>query len=249
MKKIISLFLSAIIIVSIAAVSVGSVSAKSKKFYANKKSVTVTSGKQKTVKITSQKGKKLTYKVSNSSICTAKFGKWKGKKITLKIIGLIAGKTKIKVTNKKTKKKITISVTVKGVSRNSPSSKTNPQKPKVNISLPKTPFDIYNYGFDDKLEDKVTITDVWTNIEYSYSGDDAFVKLYVRGTKILSDEPNTSSSCYVSWKAYDSNNIVVDSGNIITSDIKVGESFESWTYVSDLYPGKSYTIKFLDHGY
>jgi hypothetical protein len=243
MKKIISLLLSVAVIASVAVSSVGNASAKSKKFYANKKSVTVTSGKKTTVKITSKKGKKLTFTIANGSICTAKFGKWNGKKITLKITGLMNGKTKITVKNKKTKKKIKISVTVKGGQTKSTSS----AKPKVNLVFPSTPFTIRNYGYRDELKDTVVISDVWTEITYYSYNEEASVKLWVRGTKTFSSESsNTSSSVWIPWKAYNSNNIVVDSDEILSTDIAVGESFESYDYVDHLYPGKTYTIKFLD---
>lgn len=100
------------IVFSFIVVSDYSVSAKSKKFSVNKKKVSMKVGKSKTVKITSKKGKKLTCYISNSKVCSVKFGKWKGKKITLKITGRNAGKAKLTIKNKKTKKKLKVKVTV-----------------------------------------------------------------------------------------------------------------------------------------
>lgn len=112
MKRFFSILLTISIVFSFIVVSDYSVSAKSKKFSVNKKKVSIKAGKSKTVKITSKKGKKLTCYISNSKVCSVKFGKWKGKKITLKITGRNAGKAKLTIKNKKTKKKLKVKVTV-----------------------------------------------------------------------------------------------------------------------------------------
>ncbi len=225
-KRVISLLIILAILMSIFVQSVGTVDAKSKTFYANKNKITIQ--KSGSVTITSKLGGALTCKVAKSSICTAKWGKWKGNKIKLKLKGKSYGKTTVTIKNKKTKQTIKIKVNVK----------------IVQISLPKTPFTIKNYDWDGYLKEEVKVTKVWTKITY-YSSS-VSVKLYARGSKTYSSSSyNTSTSAWLPWKIYSSGNIVKDSDEILTTDIEVGESFESYDYI-DLSPGK-YTLKFLNY--
>lgn len=246
MKKIISLLLSVAVIASVAVSSVGNASAKSKKFYANKKSVTVSSGKKTTVKITSKKGKKLTFTIANGSICTAKFGKWKGKKITLKITGKKAGKTNITIKNKKTKKKIKIKVAVK--------EKKSAAKPVFKIKLMSAPFTIsnttqnyYRPADPPTVDEKVNITKVWTVTEDLYGSPSAV--LYIKGNKTYSSSPEKATTVAIPYKIYNNTlgGMEVESSTIYTDDIKVGESFQCSERLFDLDTSYSYTIKFFDY--
>lgn len=229
-KKSVSVILLITLIFSLLTGTFSSVNAKSKTLYANKTKITIQN--KGSVTITSKKSGSLLFTVANSKICSAKWGKWSGNKIKLYLTGKSYGKTTVTVKNKKTKKSIKITVNVR----------------TVDIKLPKTPFYIRNYDYKGYLTDTVKITKVWTKIEYRNYTLEPSVQIYVRGIKTFSNQSsNVSERVWIPWKIY-RGNIVVDSGDVLTSAIAVGEGFMDYDYLFDLKPGK-YNIKFLNHSY
>ena len=62
------------------------------------------------------------------------------------------------------------------------------------------------------------------------------------------DGKNNSDSCIFSWKLYDSDNYVIDSGNVFTSNLVVGEKFkDEKEYIYNIKAGEKYRLQISDY--
>lgn len=199
MKRITSLVLSVSLLITMAFGLSFKAGATKKVFKASQKKVTVAKSKKKTITITNTIGTKISCKVSNKKICTVKLGKWKGSKIRLTIKGKKKGKTKITIKSNKTKKKIKILVKVK---------LTQPD-----LSLPKLPKTIKNYGENGEVAQKIKINKVSTF--YDIGG--TYFQVMGRAEYIADPEPyyNTYGGFtdpLIGYKIKNKKNKVVSSG-------------------------------------
>ena len=113
--------------------------------------------------------------------------------------------------------------------------------PKVNITLPSCPTIIHEYSFDGEIEATIEITDIRCESSAGY----AYTTIYFTGEKtydINGDDYNRYSS--FSWKLYDSENYVVDSGSYSTAYISVGDKFkdEAIDVWATLDPDQTYNL-------
>ena len=113
--------------------------------------------------------------------------------------------------------------------------------PEINITLPECPTTVHEYSEDGEIEATIEITDIRCEISSGY----VYTMIYFSGEKtydINGDDYNRYSS--FSWKLYDSEGYVVDSGVYSTSYISVGDKFkdESLDVWAELSPDKTYKL-------
>ena len=99
------------------------------------------------------------------------------------------------------------------------------------------PVDVNVIDFDGSVASEFRINDVsYTNDETNTSMD-----ITVSGTKLSG---SSSLSDVITYKIYDSQGYVVDSGTLFVDSVSAGESFRSDIYFYNANPGESYTIGF-----
>lgn len=108
------------------------------------------------------------------------------------------------------------------------------------------PVQIDEYNYNDSLKSTCTVTAFEYEEAYWQDGK-ATLSMYIDGTKTYdSEDDNTSRSISISWKLYDEDGTVVDSGSFRTDSLATGESFvDTHSYASDLKPG-NYRLEFLN---
>lgn len=114
----------------------------------------------------------------------------------------------------------------------------------VSIVVEELPIEISVKGYDGKVESKIKIEEV------SYSFDKSLMtqlKITIMGTKTFG---TNSSYDIISYKLYDSNGYVADTGNIYLSSLSNGDKFknEAITYY-DAVPGETYTLRFFEYSW
>lgn len=99
-------------------------------------------------------------------------------------------------------------------------------------------------GFDGSVESKIKIT----KVNYTFEGGslDMTLNIEVIGEKTY--ESSSGSLDEISYKLYDSNEYLIDSGDILfDSDICVGDKFkDDSTEIYDVKPGEKYTLVFME---
>ena len=114
----------------------------------------------------------------------------------------------------------------------------------VSVVVEELPIEISVKGYDGKVESKIKIEEV------SYSFDKSLMtqlKITIMGTKTFG---TNSSYDIISYKLYDSNGYVADTGNIYLSSLSNGDKFknEAITYY-DAVPGETYTLRFIEYSW
>lgn len=108
------------------------------------------------------------------------------------------------------------------------------------------PVSVSDYNYSGSLKNTCTIT-AFSYEEAYWSDGKATMSMYIDGTKTRDgDDDNTSRSCSISWKLYDEDGTVVDSGSFTSNSVATGESFVgAQSYASDLKPG-NYRLELLN---
>ena len=96
----------------------------------------------------------------------------------------------------------------------------------INITLPSFPLMLDEYSTDGEIESSIKIT----NIIYEGTSSSIYTTIYFSGEKTYDiDGDNYNRYSYFSWKLYDSEGYVVDSGLVSTPYISVGDKFKDET--------------------
>lgn len=107
------------------------------------------------------------------------------------------------------------------------------------------PQEINVKGYDGKVESKIKIEEV----QYTYDKEfTSQLKITVTGIKTY----GSANFAYdmVSYKIYDSNNYMIDSGNLYLSFLSQNDKFKDDSIVVyDVVPGETYTIKFSEYSW
>lgn len=107
------------------------------------------------------------------------------------------------------------------------------------------PVEINVKGYNGKVESKIQVE----NVTYLYDKDyTSILKIAFTGAKTF----GVAGSLYdiISYKIYDSQGYVVDSGNVYLSNLVEGDKFKDDTIVVyDVTPGETYTIKFFEYSW
>lgn len=126
-----------------------------------------------------------------------------------------------------------------------PAEYTNDMEVVIELGC-ELPVQIDEYSYNGSLENTCTVTAFEYEEAYWQDGK-ATLSMYVNGTKTYDGEDdNTSRSISISWKLYDADGTVVDSGTFISDKLATGESFiNCQSYAGDLVPG-NYRLEFLN---
>ncbi len=115
----------------------------------------------------------------------------------------------------------------------------------VQLTTEGLPKEINVKGYDGKVESTIRIEEV----QYTYEKDfTSQLKITVLGIKTYGS--TNSSYDMVSYKIYDSNNYMVDSGNLYLNSLSQNDKFKDDSIVVyDVVPGETYTIKFSEYSW
>ena len=113
----------------------------------------------------------------------------------------------------------------------------------VTVELPALPLSVNEKSYDGSVRSTCAIN----NITYEIDGSEMIIKF--EGVKTADvDGNNNSDSCIFSWKLYDSDNYVIDSGNVFTSNLVVGEKFkDEKEYIYNIKAGEKYRLQISDY--
>ena len=115
---------------------------------------------------------------------------------------------------------------------------------QMNIGVPQLPATFQDNAYS--FTNTVTITQLTYAVKNGYDGTasvefDVILKLDAKTKKI-----EESDYIHVGYKLYDSEGVVVGSGQIFAGPVGVGESIKDSFTIWDLDPRETYTLKFLD---
>ena len=121
--------------------------------------------------------------------------------------------------------------------------------PIKDIQLESGPFpiELNVKGFDGSITSKLQIDDVTYECETGYTPT---LTVTISGTKTYSNNNSIFSSGYdvISYKLYDSENYMVDSGSVYLNSLNQGDKFKDESIIIyDLIPGEIYTLKFAEY--
>ena len=107
------------------------------------------------------------------------------------------------------------------------------------------PQEIKVRAYDGKVESKIKIEEV----QYTYDKDFASqLRITVTGIKTYGSANSTYDM--ISYKIYDSDNFMVDSGHLYLSSLSLNDKFmDDSIVVYDVVPGETYTIKFSEYSW
>lgn len=115
----------------------------------------------------------------------------------------------------------------------------------VNLVAKDLPVEIAIKGYDGKVESKIKIDDVSFIYDKEFTST---LKITVAGTKTYGG--SNSSYDMVSYKLYDSQNYVVESGHLYIKSISAGDRFKDDSIsIYDITPGETYTIVFSEYSW
>lgn len=117
----------------------------------------------------------------------------------------------------------------------------------INIEL-KTELPVeLSYGFSGRIYTKCRV-DTFDYYESAWYNGVASVDFVFSGEKTYDRSgENNNDNCQFSWKLYDAEGFVIDSGTVYTNEITVGQTFKDVkSYVYDIKPG-NYTIELIDY--
>lgn len=117
----------------------------------------------------------------------------------------------------------------------------------VNLISDTFPFSIDVKGYDGSIQSTIQIDDISYTFEKDYVPK---IKVTVFGTKTYGKQNLMSGYDIISYKLYDSEEYMVDSGNIYLDSLGEGDKFKNDSIVIyDIIPGESYKLIFSNIGY
>ena len=121
--------------------------------------------------------------------------------------------------------------------------------PIKDIQLESGPFpiELNVKGFDGSITSKIQIDDVTYECETDYTPT---LTVTISGTKTYSNNNSIFSSGYdvISYKLYDSENYMVDSGSVYLNSLNQGDKFKDESIIIyDLIPGETYTLELAEY--
>lgn len=114
----------------------------------------------------------------------------------------------------------------------------------VQLSAGRLPVEIKVEGYDGNTESILEITDVSYVYEKEYT---PLLKITFSGQKTYGD---SLSYDIISWKLYDSNEYLIDSGDVYLKLLDSGDKFKDDSImVYDVTPGENYTLQFTEYSW
>ena len=115
---------------------------------------------------------------------------------------------------------------------------------QLTINLPDLPGLYTDKNFS--TTNTISVTKLEYTTSSSYDGTASVDFDVVLKLEAKSKDQNKSEYIHVGYKLYDSEGIVVDSGEILAGPIAVGEATKDSFWISDLDPREEYTLKLMD---
>lgn len=114
----------------------------------------------------------------------------------------------------------------------------------VKISLPNMPYTVNSYGYNNEIQKSVNIIDAYYSGEV-FKESNYRIRLCLSGTVLYNSSYSPFDTYKVSWRLYDGNNNVVESGETWALSYAVGETFwDKENMIFNMKPGK-YTLKIV----
>lgn len=112
----------------------------------------------------------------------------------------------------------------------------------VQLKAKELPVELKVKGYDGSTESVIKILDVSYDYEKEYTSR---LKITFSGQKTYG---NSSSYDIISYKLYDSNGYLIDSGNVYLKSLNEGDKFkDNSIIVYDVTPGENYTLQFVEY--
>lgn len=114
----------------------------------------------------------------------------------------------------------------------------------VQLTAKELPVEIKVKGYDENTESVLKITDVSYVYEKEYTSQ---LKITFSGQKTYGKNSNYD---IISYKLYDSNGYLIDSGNVYLKSLNAGDKFkDSSIVVYDIIPGENYILQFTEYSW
>ncbi len=120
-------------------------------------------------------------------------------------------------------------------------------QPSVTIQLPATPVELSYYGYGNKKYTSSKVVSITTSLDYVWYDGTVDYNIVFTGESTYNYEgAGQSSAMKISYKLYDSEDIVVSSGTAYTESVKIGEKYREEICITHLTPGETYKLVVLD---
>ena len=114
----------------------------------------------------------------------------------------------------------------------------------VELDAKDLPIELEVKGYDGNVESIIRITDVTYVYEKDFTPQ---LQITFSGQKTVGD---TSGYDIISYKLYDSNGYLTDSGSVYLSNLSAGDKFkDNSIIVYDITPGEKYTLQFSEYSW
>lgn len=114
----------------------------------------------------------------------------------------------------------------------------------IQVTAEGLPVELNVKGYNGSTESILKITDISYTHEKEYTSQ---LKITFFGQKTYG---HSSSYDIISYKLYDSNGYLIDSGNVYLRSLNAGDKFKDDSIVVyDITPGESYTLQFTEYGW
>ena len=115
----------------------------------------------------------------------------------------------------------------------------------LQLNMSNLPVEIKVKGYDGSTEAKIKITAVDYEFEKEFSPQ---LKIIIMGEKTFGKK--NASYDVISYKLYDSNRYLIDSGNVYLSSLSAGDKFKDDSIVVyDIVPGETYSLQFSEYSW
>ncbi len=112
----------------------------------------------------------------------------------------------------------------------------------IQVTAKELPVELNVKSFDGSIESTLTITDFSYTYEKEYTSR---LKITFSGQKTYGD---SSSYDIISYKIYDGEGYLIDSGNVYLMSLDAGDKFrDDSIVVYDITPGEEYTLQFVEY--
>lgn len=112
----------------------------------------------------------------------------------------------------------------------------------IQVTVKELPVELNVKGFDGSIESTLTIMDFSYIYEKEYMPQ---LKITFSGQKTYG---NSSSYDIISYKLYDGEGYLIDSGDVFLMSLDVGDKFKDDSIVVyDITPGEDYTLQFVEY--
>ena len=122
---------------------------------------------------------------------------------------------------------------------------TNLPEKTVEIKLPEVPVTHVDQRYSDEVS-YITVHSLTYKQTYLYKGEASVEFEVLISLDGRTGKRNVSRYAEIGYKVYDEDGVVVESGDIYTNNLAIGEKSKNTFTISDLDPMKTYTLELFD---